>query len=35
MFSKETLMKVALMVAAVVIGNLATEAVKNMLPKKA
>lgn len=32
--NKELLTKIAVMVLAVVIGNLATEAVKGFLPKK-
>lgn len=34
MFSKELLIKVGLMVVAVIIGNLLTGVVQNMLPKK-
>ena len=34
MFTQETLIKVALMVVAVIIGNMLTGFVQNMLPKK-
>jgi hypothetical protein len=34
MFSKEVLIKVALMVVAVVIGNILTGVVQNFIPKK-
>ena len=34
MFNKETFIKIALMVVAVVIGNLLTGAVQNFMPKK-
>ncbi len=34
MFTKEALIKFALVVAAVIVGNIATETVKGFLPKK-
>lgn len=34
MFTKEALIKFAILVAAVIVGNIATSYVQNMLPKQ-